>query len=215
MVKETSRKQLLLLSFAIVSFVLLLDQWLKVWVKTHLYLGESIAIFGDWFYIHFTENYGMAFGMEFGGGYGKLFLSLFRIVASAGIAWYIFKLAREKSHPLTVVCFSFIFAGAVGNIIDSVLYGKIFSDSAEGLAMLFPSGGGYAPLLHGRVVDMLYFPLFSGVFPQWMPVWGGEPFLFFRPIFNIADSSITVGVVIYLLFHKKMYGTAPVAVSQD
>ena len=205
MTNQYSGKKLLLLSAAILFFVLLLDQAVKIWVKTHFLLGESVPVFGNWFYIHFTENYGMAFGMEFGGGIGKLFLSLFRILASAGIGWYIVKLAREKAHPLMIVSFSLILAGAVGNIIDSVLYGRIFSDSAEGMATMFPANGGYAPLLHGRVVDMLYFPLFSGVFPSWVPIWGGEPFLFFRPVFNIADSSITIGVLIYLLFNNKMH----------
>lgn len=204
MEKNPTAGSLLRVSGLVVFAVLLLDQWLKCWVKTHMYLGESFPVFGDWFHIHFTENYGMAFGMEFGGSNGKVFLSLFRILASFGIGWYIFFLARTGSSRLSIICFSFILAGAIGNIIDSALYGKIFSDSVEGLATLFPQNGGYAGYLHGRVVDMLYFPLFSGRFPDWLPIWGGENFLFFRPIFNIADSSITVGVLIYLIFNRQM-----------
>lgn len=199
-----SSGRLFRLSGFVVLAVLLFDQWLKFWVKTHLYLGEDFPLIGRWSYIHFTENYGMAFGMEFGGSNGKIFLSLFRIIASAGIAWYILRLCRRSAPVLTVLCFSFIFAGAVGNIIDSAFYGMIFSDSADSLATLFPQGGGYAGFLHGRVVDMLYFPLFSGVFPDWFPVWGGESFLFFRPIFNVADASITFGVLLYILFHRSM-----------
>ncbi|MFM2134696.1 MAG: hypothetical protein RL021_96 [Bacteroidota bacterium] len=199
-----SFSRLLRTSGFVIFIVLFFDQWLKYWVKTHLYLGEDFPLIGRWSFIHFTENYGMAFGMEFGGSNGKVFLSLFRIIASAGIAWYILRLCRRGAPLLTVLCFSFIFAGAVGNIIDSAFYGMIFSDSADGLATLFPVEGGYAGFLHGRVVDMLYFPLFSGVFPDWFPVWGGESFLFFRPIFNIADASITCGVLLYLFFHRKM-----------
>jgi len=205
---NTSSGRLLRISALLVFAVLLMDQWLKFWVKTHLYLGEDFPLIGNWSYIHFTENYGMAFGMEFGGSNGKIFLSLFRIFASTLIAWYIVRLCRKGAPLITILCFSFIFAGAVGNIIDSAFYGMIFSDSADGLATLFPASGGYAGFLHGRVVDMLYFPLVSGVFPDWVPFWGGESFLFFRPIFNIADSSITVGVILYLLFHKQM--TEPV-----
>jgi signal peptidase II len=148
----------------------------------------------------------MAFGLEFGGSFGKIFLSVFRILASLGIGWYIVHLARNGAHKGLIVCFSFILAGALGNIIDSAFYGMIFSDSVNGIATLFPAEGAYGSFLHGRVVDMLYFPLFYGSFPQWVPFWGGEPFLFFRPIFNVADCSITVGVFIYLLFHKQISG---------
>lgn len=185
----------------IVFFVLLLDQVVKVWIKTHMYLGQEYEIF-KWFSIHFTENNGMAFGLEFGGSFGKIFLSVFRIFASLGIGWYLIHLIKTKSHPLMVTCFSLIFAGAIGNIIDSTIYGVIFTDSMAGISKFVP-GNGYSTFLHGRVVDMLYFPLFSGQFPSWLPIWGGETFLFFRPIFNIADSSISIGVFLLLIFQNK------------
>lgn len=202
MSNDAVTRKRLLLSGAIIFFVLLIDQWSKWWVKTHMYLGEDFRVAGDWFHIHFTENYGMAFGLEFGGSAGKIFLSSFRILASFAIGWYIVRLAREKASAGAVISFSLILSGAIGNIIDSAFYGLIFSDSMEGLATLCPPDGGYAGFLHGRVVDMLYFPLFSGTFPDWMPVWGGEPFLFFRPVFNIADSAITVGVLVFLFTQR-------------
>lgn len=148
----------------------------------------------------------MAFGLEFGGSFGKLLLSVFRIALVFGIGWYLLRLIKEKAHNGLIVCFSLIFAGAIGNIIDSVFYGLVFSESNAGIATMFPAEGGYAKLFHGRVVDMLYFPLFEGHFPSWFPVWGGEPFLFFREVFNIADSSITIGVSLLLIFQKKFYG---------
>ena len=168
-----------------------------------MYLGQEYQVIGHWFNIHFTENNGMAFGLEFGGSFGKLFLSLFRIILVGGIGWYLFHLIKTKAHAGMIVCFSLIFAGAIGNIIDSAFYGLIFSDSDMGMARLFPAEGGYGTFLHGRVVDMLYFPLIEGHFPQWFPVWGGEEFSFFRPIFNIADSSISVGVAALLIFQSK------------
>jgi len=170
-----------------------------------MYLGEEIEI-TRWFLIHFTENNGMAFGMELGGDYGKLFLSVFRIVFVSAMAWYLHKLVREKGSPMFITIISLVFAGAIGNIIDSVFYGVIFSSSAFGtIAQMFPAEGGYSSLLHGKVVDMFYFPLISGRFPEWLPVWGGESFLFFRPVFNLADASISVGVILWILFQKKIY----------
>src|SRR4051812_36842636 len=164
----------------IVFGVLILDQVLKIWIKTHMYIGEEFRI-TDWFIIHFTENNGMAFGYEFGGSAGKTFLSIFRICASLAIGYYLYTLVKRKAHAGLITCFSLIFAGAIGNIIDSAFYGVIFSDTEHGLAQLFPQGGGYSGFLHGRVVDMLYFPLINSVFPAWIPFVGGEPFQFFRP----------------------------------
>ena len=172
---------------ALVTFflVLLFDQVVKVWVKTQMLYDESISIFGDWFYIHFIENPGMAFGLEFGGDWGKLALSLFRIVAITMIAAFLYKLIKKKAPTGLIISISLILAGAVGNIIDSAIYGLIFSESSYfATASMFPAEGGYGTFLHGKVVDMLYFPLFDGRFPEWLPFWGGDHFLFFRPIFN-------------------------------
>lgn len=170
-----------------------------------MYIGQEYSVFGNWFIIHFTENEGMAFGMKFGGEYGKLILSLFRIIAVGGIGWYLFKLIKENADKLYIICMSLIFAGAVGNIIDSVFYGLIFSESYFNIAQFMPAEGGYAGLLHGKVVDMFYFPLFSGYYPDWFPLWGGEDFLFFRPVFNIADSAISIGVVLLIIFQKRFF----------
>ncbi|RMG77847.1 MAG: lipoprotein signal peptidase [Bacteroidetes bacterium] len=189
----------------IVALVLLIDQATKIWVKTHMRLGEEIPVFDHWFLIHFTENNGMAFGMEFGGNYGKVFLSIFRVVAVFGLGYYLYYLNRKKAPTGLIVSFSLILAGALGNIIDSLFYGIIFSDSFHGIAQLFPENGGYAPFLHGKVVDMLYFPILKGTFPEWLPIWGGQEFLFFRPVFNIADSAITIGVAMILLFQKRYF----------
>jgi signal peptidase II len=184
--------------------VLLLDQGLKIWVKTHMAYGEEIQLFGwDGALIHFVENNGMAFGLSLGAQYGKLFLTLFRITAVSFLFVYLFRLMKDKAEKVLLLGFSLIQAGALGNIIDSVFYGYIFSESSfhGGVATMFPAEGGYAPLLYGRVVDMLYFPLFYGSYPEWVPVLGGQSYLFFRPVFNIADVAISVGVLILLFFY--------------
>lgn len=188
-----------------IFLVLLIDQCVKIWIKTHMTLGQEYHVLGDWFIIHFTENNGMAFGMEFGGSTGKLILSLFRIVAVFGIGWYLVHLVKTKAHMLYVISIALVFAGAIGNIIDSAFYGMIFSESDFHAAQLFPEGGGYSSFLHGKVVDMLYFPVFEGHYPSWFPFWKSQPFTFFRPVFNIADSSITVGVFIIILFQKRFF----------
>jgi signal peptidase II len=188
----------------IVLAVLLADQILKFWVKLNFRLGEEERI-ADWFIIHFTENPGMAFGLELGGDYGKLILSLFRVLAVIGIFFWLRSLARQKAPTISIVSVALILAGALGNIIDSAFYGLIFNESHGQVATLFPEGGGYAGFLYGRVVDMFYFPLFKGNLPEWLPIWGGDYFVFFRPIFNLADTSISVGVGLLLLFQRKTF----------
>ena len=192
-------------SLLLILFILVADQTLKIWIKTTLTIGEEIHIVGDWFILHFIENNGMAFGMEFGGASGKIILSLFRIVASIAIAWYIIHLIKEKAHSGLILAVSAIFAGAVGNIIDSLFYGMIFSESWLEPAVLFPPGGGYSGFLHGRVVDMLYFPVINGSWPSWIPFKGGESFLFFRPVFNLADSAVTTGVLTIIVFQRRFF----------
>ena len=174
----------------IVILVLVIDQALKTWIKTNMFIGQEFNVFGNWFIIHFTENNGMAFGMEFGGELGKLALSLFRIIAVAGIGYGLVHLIKKKYHRGLILNVALIFAGALGNIIDSVSYGLLY---------------GYEKLFHGRVVDMLYFPIIQGNFPSWFPLWSGEEFIFFRPVFNIADASISLGVVLILLYQNRYF----------
>ena len=190
-------------SIWIVLITLVLDQAIKIWVKTHMYLGQEYQIF-DWFYIHFTENNGMAFGMEFGGYWGKLGLSLFRIVFVVFMASFLLKLIRKNADKGLIVSLSLVLAGAIGNIIDGTLYGILFSESYRQLATFLPEAGGYAPLFFGKVVDMFYFPIYKGYLPEWIPFWGGDYFVFFRPVFNIADSAISIGVAIMVIFQKKV-----------
>lgn len=190
-------------SFAIVLLVLLADQALKIWVKLSFFYDSAISILGDKGYLHFIENRGMAFGMEFGGDWGKLLLTLFRIAAVTGIGYSLYRMIQRGASTGLVVSVSLILAGALGNIIDSTFYGVLFSESSPfQKAVMFPVDGGYAPLLHGAVVDMFYFPLLEGRLPGWLPIWGGEHFVFFRPVFNIADAAITVGVVLFILSQR-------------
>lgn len=190
-----------LLALGVILLVIILDQALKIWIKTHFYLGEEYVI-TSWFRLYFIENNGMAFGMELG---SKLFLSVFRIFLAIGLIWYLWKLRTSTTVKTGyVVCVALITAGAIGNIIDCMLYGLIFNNPIPPqVATLFPPEGGYATLFHGRVVDMLYFPLFSFTWPQWMPWVGGEHFLFFQPVFNLADAAISVGIILVLLFYTR------------
>ncbi len=185
--------------------ILIIDQILKIWVKTHMQIGQEIHLFGNRGMLHFIENNGMAFGMEMGGKIGKLVLSMFRIVAIFGIGWFLSSLISKKTNPGLILAVSAIMAGAIGNIIDSAFYGMIFSESFNQKAVLFPPDGGYSTFLHGRVVDMFYFPVISTHWPDWSPIKPGESFIFFRPVFNIADSAITCGVISIILFQKRMF----------
>ena len=192
----------------IVMLLLILDQALKIWIKTHLQLHESIEI-TPWFYLYFTENPGMAFGIEV---IGKLFLTLFRIVAVGFIGYFLYKLVKEQYKFGFIACVSLVLAGALGNIFDSVFYGVVFDHSFGQVATFMPEGGGYGEWLHGKVVDMFYFPFIDTILPAWVPVWGGEHFVFFRPIFNLADSAICVGVFLLLIFYRH---TLTVSLSKD
>jgi len=194
--------------FFIICLIVIADQALKIYVKTHFYAGESHVVIKNWFQLYFIENEGMAYGWKFGGEWGKLLLTLFRLAAVIFGVFYLRKIIQKKSHPGFIVCAALIFAGALGNLIDSMFYGLIFQDSnmfSYNVAKIFPAHG-YAGFLHGKVVDMLYFPIIQHAhFPAWVPVWGGEDFVFFRPIFNISDAAISVGIITILLLQKRFF----------
>lgn len=193
----------------LVLLILLVDQSVKIWVKTHLWLSQEIEIFGlDWALIHFMENNGMAFGISFGGSFGKLALSIFRIIAISFLIYLIQNFIRSGARWGLLIPFGMILAGAIGNMIDSAFYGLIFSESNYfhgGIARIFPAEGGYADFLHGKVVDMFHFPMFRGFWPDWIPIIGGHHYLFFKPVFNVADVAITVGVLQILIFQRSFF----------
>jgi signal peptidase II len=196
-------------SILLIFLILFADQVLKIWIKTHMFIGQEYHILGNWGIIHFIENNGMAFGMEMGGKPGKLILSIFRIIAIFGIGWYLSTLIKKKANLAFILAVSAIMAGAIGNIIDSAFYGMIFSESYSQPAMLFPEGGGYSSFLHGRVVDMFYFPVINTHWPDWSPFRPGQSLIFFRPVFNLSDSAITCGVFSILIFQKRMFRELP------
>lgn len=185
--------------FGIIGLVLVIDQVVKLMVKTHMQIGEEIPLIGNWCLLHFVENEGMAFGMAFGGKVGKLILSLFRMVASSVILFYMLQLIKKNARWLPLVSIALIFVGAVGNLVDSCFYGLIFNESYYHVATMFPSEGGYAAFLMGRVVDMFYFPLIDTFWPEWVPFVGGNHLLFFNAIFNVADAAITIGVILLII----------------
>lgn len=188
----------------IIFVILLIDQISKIYIKTNFALGEEVEVF-NWFKIHFVENPGMAWGAKIPGEYGKLFLTLFRLIAIVGIGYWLWDTVRKNAPKILTLCVALIFAGAFGNIIDSVFYGVLFDHSTAQVAHFLPEGGGYAGVFYGKVVDMLYFPLWDGVLPEWIPFFGGKYFIFFEPVFNIADSSISIGVILLLLFNKRAF----------
>ena len=180
------------------------DQILKFWIKTNMFLGQEFKIF-DWFIIHFTENNGMAFGLEFGGDTGKIMLSLFRIVVVLWGIYYVNELSKRALPNGVLVSLGLVIGGAIGNIIDGVFYGVLFNDSYNQIAEFLPATGGYESLLKGRVVDMFYFPLINTHLPDWLPIFANKHFIFFRPVFNLADAGISVGMILLILFYRKHF----------
>ena len=190
-------------AFLIILLVLIIDQWSKIYIKTHFILNEAVTVF-SWFQIYFVENEGAAWGTKIPGEYGKLILTLFRIVAVIGIGYWLVSAVRKQQPKILIICISLILAGALGNIIDSVVYGIIFDHSYGNIATLFAENP-YGTLLHGKVVDMFYFPIIDTTLPSWIPIWGGERFRFFEPVFNVADSAICIAVGLMILYHKKIF----------
>lgn len=204
--KALENLKTLKLASLVIFGVLFIDQSVKIWIKTHMKIGDEFSIAGNWFLIHFIENNGMAFGVELGGEIGKLILSSFRIFAVIAIGYYLVKLCKKSETPVgLIVSVSLILAGALGNILDSAFYGLFFNESYTHVASFMPESGGYAGFLHGKVVDMLYFPIIEGRFPSWVPIWGNEFYMFFRPVFNIADSAITIGIGLIIFFQKSFF----------
>ena len=192
-------------SIVVIILVLLIDQISKIYIKTNFAIQDEVEVF-SWFRIVFVENKGMAWGFELPGNYGKLILTLFRLIAIGGIGYWLYDTVKKKSPKILTFCVSLIFAGAFGNIIDSVFYGLLFGESTPTrIAEFLPEGGGYETVFYGKVVDMIQFTFYNDILPDWIPFWGGKHFSFFDPVFNIADSAISVGVFLLIVFNKKAF----------
>ncbi len=204
-------------AFFIICLIVIADQVLKIYIKTHYHAGESHSVIGNWFQLYFIENEGMAYGWKLGGDWGKMALTLFRLAAVIYGVFYIKKIVEKKYHKGFIICVALIFAGALGNLIDSMFYGMIFENSSMdtlNVAQIFPAHG-YAGFLHGNVVDMLYFPIIHTQLPGWIPFFGGKDFDFFSPIFNLADASISTGIITVFVFQKRFFKNETIKVSSE